>query len=427
MSTTSVLAEGDLSIANDFFQARASDCFARASALMCKKRVWGTFREMVCQHFISGRTNGGCVNESNDGGGGVEAEESPLHLCLTELCSLENDLSLTIAEANLIVGGLGVQTLLEDLCKRNATFLFAGLLGRRDHLTKLDLSGSNLGDAGALAFARTLPLSPSLASLCLSNNQIGGAGARALADALRKANDSRPCYRDGLTDLDLGCNEIGPVGAQALADTLRGTHASLTNLNLSTNEIGDAGAQAIADVLCSGGNTSLKRLNLWGNEIGDAGAQAIAVALKAHPTLTWLAFHFNQVGDAGAFAIAEALGTNTSLTYLNLNENKIGVAGAYALADAVKVNTTLTVLELFQNHIGEASALALADAAQVNTTATVLNIYLHDNDDGDRPANRGKGKPSLADALYQAKIIAMGPWGDRSRGCTLSLCANGQA
>ncbi|MCP4937113.1 MAG: hypothetical protein GY927_23625, partial [bacterium] len=85
-------------------------------------------------------------------------------------------------------------------------------------LTSLDLSGNNLGDAGA----KHLAALTSLTSLYLYNNNLGDAGAKHLA-ALTS-----------LTSLDLSGNNLGDAGAKHLAAL-----TSLTSLDLRSNNLSD--------------------------------------------------------------------------------------------------------------------------------------------------------------------------------------------
>jgi len=106
-----------------------------------------------------------------------------------------------------------------------------------------EMSGLNLGDAGAraVALAGVKPHHPSMGELCLSSNNIGNAGTVAISALLRD-----------------GCK--------------------IRRLSLTDNGIGDAGSHALAAALAV--NTSLEELDLWGNSITDAGKAALLAAAK---------------------------------------------------------------------------------------------------------------------------------------------------
>jgi hypothetical protein len=114
-------------------------------------------------------------------------------------------------------------------------------------LRELNLSGKQIGDAGAQALATALETNSSLSTLWLNNNQIGAEGAQDLATALQTNKT--------LTGLDLWNNQIGDAGAQALSSALH-TNSSLRELYLLGNQIGDAGVTAaIRNALLTNNNT----------------------------------------------------------------------------------------------------------------------------------------------------------------------------
>jgi len=109
-------------------------------------------------------------------------------------------------------------------------------------LTELNLDGKNIGDAGAIALAATLPSLTALTSLELARNNIGEVGCVALAKALPSLA--------ALTTLNLEQNPIGDTGGRALAGILRQTKLTVlfldeTNLSHSVKkDIRDAAAEA---------------------------------------------------------------------------------------------------------------------------------------------------------------------------------------
>ena len=151
------------------------------------------------------------------------------------------------------------------------------LLTANTSLTRLDLSGNNIGDPGATLLAQVLQTNLTLENVGLSRILMGDAGASALAKALT--------VNTSLTRLDLSNNIIGDPGAISLAKALE-TNSTLANLNLSWIQMGDAGVISLAKALTV--NTSLTWLDLSGNNFGDPGAISLAEALKGNKSLTHL-------------------------------------------------------------------------------------------------------------------------------------------
>jgi len=91
-------------------------------------------------------------------------------------------------------------------------------------LETLDLTGNNIGDAGAEMLAVVLERNTALKELKLESNGIGSEGAAKLATALET--------NSALTTLDLKDNNIGDDGVSKLATALE-TNAALATLKLS--------------------------------------------------------------------------------------------------------------------------------------------------------------------------------------------------
>jgi len=274
-------------------------------------------------------------------------------------------------------------------------------------VTELNLSGNDIGDAGAGRLAGELQSIPTLKVLKLIRNGIGDAGVTGLAGALK--------FNRTLTELSFSDNCIGVAGAEGVADLLKSNKA-LTELDLSFNEIGDEGAAALADGLKSNttllvlylsangitngvtgladglkSNTALSKLQLSRNAIGDADAAGLADLLKSTTTLSSLNLSENRISDAGAQGLADALKSNTSPRVLDVSKNSIGVVGITGVADGLKSSTTLSELNLSCNGFGDNGAAKLADGLKFNTGLAVLN--LSDNKISD------VGAAELADGL----------------------------
>jgi Ran GTPase-activating protein (RanGAP) involved in mRNA processing and transport len=93
------------------------------------------------------------------------------------------------------------------------------LKARYTALTRLDLAGNKIADAGLAGIAAGLVKNRTLKQLCLKDNQIGAEGARALAEALGAPWGGRQ-GNTTLLYIDVGHNRVGDAGAAALGNCL---------------------------------------------------------------------------------------------------------------------------------------------------------------------------------------------------------------
>jgi hypothetical protein len=168
-----------------------------------------------------------------------------------------------------------------DGVQRLAEGLNAGALPA---LTRLDLFGMHVGDAGALELAAALGRGalPRLQILRLINAAIGDAGLVALAPALRRL--------PALEHLDLSSNPLGDEGLAALvappppAGALplpTGGLKELMRLYLQVTQVSDAGCAALAAALDSGALPALQYLSLEGIPASAAAQEAVDAALAS--------------------------------------------------------------------------------------------------------------------------------------------------
>jgi uncharacterized protein (TIGR02996 family) len=138
---------------------------------------------------------------------------SPL-LARVQILDLENnDLSDGDLEALAASRHLGELAALLLWCNRGSDVAVRALIaGQLPRLTRLDLSGNTVGDAGAEALAASLLLKQ-LLMLDLTANQIGDAGALALANSPHAAN---------LAWLELAKNPISQNAQTLLRERLAG-------------------------------------------------------------------------------------------------------------------------------------------------------------------------------------------------------------
>ena len=241
------------------------------------------------------------------------------------------------------------------------------VLENNSSLTYLDLSFNNIDADGASSLSKALTANSTLHSLNLSANSIGDAGASFLSTALT-ANSS-------LTHLDLSYISIGDAGASSLSTALT-ANSTLHSLNLSDNSIGDAGASFLSKALTA--NSTLHSLDLSNNRIGDAGASSLSLALTLNSTLHSLDLSINGIGDVGACFLSDILKFNSTLSRLNLRGNSIGVVGTFFLSKTLTANSSLPALDLSDNRIGDVGASCLFQALSANSFLDTLDLT--DND-----------------------------------------------
>ena len=245
------------------------------------------------------------------------------------------------------------------------------VLENNSSLTYLDLSSNKIYSDGAFCLSKALTANSSLTHLDLSGNSIGDDGASSLSTALTA--NSTPTY------LDLSKNWIGNGVAFSLSTALT-ANSSLTHLDLSANRIGDDGASSLSTALTA--NSNLTHLDLSNNRFGDDGASSLSTALTANSTLTHLDLSKNWIGNGVAFSLSTALTANSSLTHLDLSANRIGDDGASSLSTALTANSSLTHLDLCKNDIHDDGASSLSTALTANSTLTHLDLRsncIHDD------------------------------------------------
>lgn len=106
--------------------------------------------------------------------------------------------------------------------------------------TYLDLTGTKMGDKGAMILAEALKQNRSLTGISLQDNEIENEGAIALSGAFK--------IHPSLKDVDLMINKIGDKGALMIADMLK-TNRVIKKFTLSDNPITESGLRNIENAL----------------------------------------------------------------------------------------------------------------------------------------------------------------------------------
>lgn len=143
----------------------------------------------------------------------------------------------------------------------------AEALAYSPELVVLTLDRNNVGRAGALALAKSLPTCTKLKVIILNSTSLDDESVIALAPVL----SCSPV----LEAIELTDNEIGPAGITALARGIRHC-TSLGSLYIGENPIGDEGAFALAEVIpfC----TSMRYLDLQDAGLGQAAQKTLREA-----------------------------------------------------------------------------------------------------------------------------------------------------
>jgi Leucine-rich repeat (LRR) protein len=186
-------------------------------------------------------------------------------------------------------------------------------------LTRLDLSGNALGDAGASLVARSA-LAPTLVSLELADQGVADPGARELAaapmPALRELSLARAAptsvglralarapWLGQLTRLDL--SSVPMAEADLAGELLAHLRDHVTRLELPQTGLTDDALAHLA------GAPSLTHLDLRGTSLTDACADTLATL----PALTHLDLCDTSVTSEAADALREHLGEHVELVY----------------------------------------------------------------------------------------------------------------
>ena len=298
------------------------------------------------------------------------------------------------------------------------------------HLTALktlNVSGNQIGDAGAAALA-AWPGLGRLDALDVSSCGLQHEGVRLLAAAPAVANLKRlRIGRNGeagvpglllgsphlknLRELELGGMEFT---AGTAADFQRSAFAkTLTHLDFDCATFQPGGFEAFTR--CD--LPALRSLKLNGVELGASEGAMLAVAAFAR-TLAELYLDVCRLGSAGTEALAA--GTFPQLTKLELSRNRIGDRGAVALANAAKNFPALTNLRLWNNDIGAEGVRRLADSELL---ANVTDLDLNAND------ITTAGAVALADSTHLTKlrtlIVDEKPVGEKGKQALLDRFGEG--
>ena len=193
--------------------------------------------------------------------------------------------------------------------------LQASLIGL-SHLTRLDVSGNNLGKEGLELLQSALTDKP-LRFLGLANNALGKGGAKALGTLLPVLPRLRELDLNG-NRLSKGTNHLG-MALSRLIPTESGAGSS------------DGGPE----------RPGLEVLTLSGNGFTAKDMKTLSLAL-VQPSLNTLKLGFNRLGDKGVTALISGL--PPSLRVLDLSGNGIKERGASDLEQFLQIRAGLQLI-----------------------------------------------------------------------------------
>eukprot|EP00961_Rhodomonas_salina_P124567 1678753-Rhodomonas_salina.5 len=251
------------------------------------------------------------------------------HCSVHLVCHLDSSFSAVVDGLSLAVRqGLGSALVHLDIAGVGSEVKqLGGILQRCTELTDLNISSCEMWDfeSGAvemLLLSYGLQECRMLTRLNLSGTDLGPHGAAIFADSIRGFA--------GLQHLDVSRNFIEDEGACALAAAVQHCTA-LTSLDISRNLLGGSGIDAFAGTL--GHCPRLAHLNVCRNNL------AASAGLALHP-------------------LAHLVGNCRALTQLDLNESYLSDTEAHALAGVLSHCSALHALDLSRNLLLSGPALA---------------------------------------------------------------------
>lgn len=210
-------------------------------------------------------------------------------------------------------------------------------------LEKLDLSYSNIANAGAYALAKVLSNGSMLNELILTDCSID---ERGVIELFKSLVTNRTLCSLSLSRNDTGSkDEVLQVLGHLLANNTTLAHLDLSSHNeLRGSDIPSFSVEAIK-FLCEGlsKNRTLESLSLKQNSLQTKSLVSIVHSLGANNSLKRLELGGNEATDEVTMAIAVMLRENKSLEYLSLSG--FTTNGAQDLTEALEFNETLLELE----------------------------------------------------------------------------------
>ena len=149
--------------------------------------------------------------------------------------------------------------------------------GKCPLLENLDISETNIGEAGAMALACALKAMPKLRSLIITQAGIGEAGGTALFAAIR--DGSSPA----LQQIYLKGNPVGDASMEMMCKaSASGNLSQLQSMNLDQTHIGDEGCLVLANSIEAGEWDHMRTINMMGIKASRDGFEVVTDVIKEY-------------------------------------------------------------------------------------------------------------------------------------------------
>lgn len=265
----------------------------------------------------------------------------------------------------------------------------------------LDLSYAGLGQKGSIALAEALKVNSTVTNLILVGNFITTSAALAIARAI---NTSHTVAALNLSVNLIGRAELLPTGipeikAGSVVNELLERGSSLTHLELRDNHLNDMDVALFTETLAE--NVQLQVLDLSYNKFGYLGAVELAKILSRNGDLRELNLEWNSLRTTGcihllqegflqnntikkfnmsccglddscAALVARVVGEN-AIEEIIIANNRIGPSGGEVLAKGLQATSALTTLVLDGNPLMDKGCTALLNAV-LNGEARTMSL-----------------------------------------------------
>ena len=278
-----------------------------------------------------------------------------------------SDNKLRAEEIVKIFNGLKITTLTKLNVSYNnindeAAENVANFLSKNQGMEELDLSHTDLLDAGAIKICRTKLTK--LTKFNIGHNNITVETAHDISTFLS--------HNTKLKVLDLRCNDLQESGCGIIVNVLQDTYI-LSSLKISKSNIINKLVDELAAVLHN--NISLQELDLSYNNLSTSDAVKIFKGMKNISYLETINISYNMISDEAAENIATVLSHNIKLKSLDCSSNHFTSESFVKIFDGMKNIMYLKKLNIGCNEITHFKAIdCIADFLFRNSKLEELDL-----------------------------------------------------